>query len=147
MRCLSKKRQAVPSNQPIRFKNGRFRSKPSAIAKAFNFQYTNVRQHRASREARKLDRKMKAKHLINHDVAPFSTEDVANAIKAAKNSTALGPDGLSVIHLKHMGHVAVSYLTAIFNLSFSGADSPAIWKRVLVLPVVKPGKPAEEVSS
>ena len=43
-----------------------------------------------------------------------------------------------------MGNRALDYLTTLFNLSLAKADLPAIWKRSLVLPVLKPGKPATE---
>ena len=43
-----------------------------------------------------------------------------------------------------MGRVALLYLTSLFNLSLAKADLPAIWKRSLVLPVLKPGKAATE---
>jgi hypothetical protein len=32
--------------------------------------------------------------------------------------------------------------TALYNLSLSNSDIPSIWKQALILPIVKPGKPA-----
>ena len=72
---------------------------------------------------------------------------MVDAVKSAKNSSALGPDGLSVLHLKHLGPVALRYLTELFNLSVAHSNLPAIWKNALVLPILKPGKyPTEGVS-
>ena len=143
---LDSKNKSAPPNQPIKFKNS-YLTNPKSIAKHFNKQFVNFRIHKSSPEARKIDRKLKTKHVINHNISPFSVEDVAEVIKAAKNSTALGPDGLSIIHLKHMGPLAVGFLTTLFNISFSNADLPAIWKQALVLPIPKPGKPPDEGSS
>ena len=46
-----------------------------------------------------------------------------------------------------MGQKALEYLTELFNLSIADADLPAIWKRSLILPVLKPGKVATEGTS
>ena len=82
---------------------------------------------------------MKARKL-DPSYAPFSDEDTIAAIRRAKNSSAVGPDGLTMIHYKHFGPKAISYLTCLFNLSVQKAEMPAIWKKALILPVAKPGK-------
>jgi hypothetical protein len=41
----------------------------------------------------------------------------------------------------------LDYLTQLFNLSISNADLPAIWKAAVIVPILKPGKPATEGSS
>ena len=66
--------------------------------------------------------------------------DTVNAIKASKNSSATGPDGLTAIHLKHLGPKAIAFLTSLFNLLVSKSDIASIWKAALTLPVIKPGK-------
>ena len=143
MKNLSGKRSFVPPNQPIKF-NGRFYTKHGAIARRFNTQYTNVRKHSSSKDSRKIKRKIQEQHQLDPNFRPFSAEDTAEAIKSAKNSTALGPDDLSTVHFKHMGPLAIGFLTSLFNLSVSNADLPAIWKRSIVLPVLKPNKSADE---
>ena len=65
---------------------------------------------------------------------------MSEAIKRSKNSTATGPDGICILHLKHMGPLALGYLTNLFNISVANADIPSIWKSALVLPVLKTGK-------
>ena len=69
-------------------------------------------------------------------------EDTTEAIKRSKSSTALGPDALAAVHLKHLGPIALGYLTELFNISIANSDIPSIWKNALVLPVLKPGKPS-----
>ena len=76
----------------------------------------------------------------NKDFKPFAPYDVIEAIKRSKGSTAMGPDNMSMLHLKHMGPLAISFLTTLFNLSVSRADLPSIWKFSLVIPVLKPAK-------
>jgi hypothetical protein len=66
------------------------------------------------------------------------------AIRKSSCSTATGPDGLTTLHLKHLGPAGIGYLTDPFNLSVKDAVVPAIWKLALVLPILKPGKPADQ---
>ena len=139
MQRLSEKKKSVPPNQPIRFGNKVF-TKCSAIAKKFNSQYANVMPHDRSWVARKIKRNLDKNHKLNDNFPSFTLDDTVGAIKQAKYSTAAGPDGLCIFHYKNMGRKALEYLTALFNLSISKADIPAIWKRSIILPVLKPGK-------
>ena len=146
LRNLSGAKSSVPPNQFIRFGN-KLCSKPAAIAKKFNHQYTNIRKHSSSKLSRLINRNLRDEHPIDHSFRPFTLEDTAAAIKRSKNSSALGPDGLAPLHLKHLGPAALSYLTELFNLSVADNNIPAIWKNAVVLPVLKPGKsPSEGVS-
>ena len=38
--------------------------------------------------------------------------------------------------------MGLQYLTKLYNLSYNNADIPAIWKLAIVIPLLKPGKPA-----
>ena len=73
--------------------------------------------------------------------------DTIAAIKASKNLTAAGPTGLTMLHLKHLGVFGIRYLTHLFNLSVQNADIPSIWKSALIVPILKPGKPADRAGS
>ena len=53
---------------------------------------------------------------------------VMKAIKSSRNSKAFGPDKLSIFHLKHLGPMAIEYITTLFNLSVTTCQIPAIWK-------------------
>ena len=146
MQRLSGKKKSAPPNQPIRF-GRRTYSRKEAIARRFNLQYSNVRPHQSSRLARRIKRKIDRLHRLVDAEPRFTVAHTVDAIKQARNSSAAGPDGLTVLHFKHFGPRALSYLTALFNLSIARADLPAIWKRSLILPVLKPGKPASEGTS
>jgi hypothetical protein len=69
------------------------------------------------------------------------------AINKSSNLTATGPDGLTWLHLKHLGPAGISYLTNLFNLSVRDAIVPTIWKSALILPIQKPGKPTDQGNS
>ena len=143
MQRLSGKKKSAPPNQPIKFGN-RIYTKRSAITRRFNIQYSNVRPHSSSPIARKIKRKLDRTHRLNNNAPTFTLDNTVDAIKNAKHSTAVGPDGLCILHYKNMGRKALEYLTSLFNLSIANPDLPAIWKRSIILPVLKPGKPATE---
>ena len=63
-----------------------------------------------------------------------------SAIKSCRNSKAFGPDKLIIFHLKHLWPRAIEYIAALFNLSVTTCQIPAIWKSLLIIPKAKPGK-------
>ena len=63
----------------------------------------------------------------------FTTDLVRRAIKSCRNSKAFGPDKHSIFHLKHLGPRAIEYITALFNLSVTACQIPAIWKSSLFI--------------
>ena len=82
------------------------------------------------------------------DPAPvFTPSQTLEAIKKAKNSKALGPDGLSPIMLKHLGPKGIQYLTNIFNECVKSSQIPTIWKTAKIIPLLKPGKPSNQGQS
>ena len=146
LKGLSGKRASVSPNQPITF-NNKTMSKPSSIAKHFCKQYANVKTFKQSKESRTIYKNLKKDNPLDRSYTPFSESDVVEAIKARKNSTAAGPNGLTILHLKHIGPLGICYLSHLFNLSVAAADIPAIWKCANVIPVPKPGKPADQGTS
>ena len=77
----------------------------------------------------------------------FTADIVMRAIKSCRNSKAFGPDELSIFRLKHLGTRAIEYITALFNLSVTNCQIPAIWKYSLFTPIPKPGKDTSQGSS
>ena len=72
---------------------------------------------------------------------------VEEALKLSGTSTATGPDGLNILHLRNLGPVALNYLTSIFNLSLQHACIPSIWKLATIICLPKPGKPIDQGTS
>jgi hypothetical protein len=60
---------------------------------------------------------------------------------------ATGPDGLTLFHLKYLGTAGIGYLTDLFNFLVKVAVVPAIGKAALILPILKPGMPADQGTS
>ena len=90
---------------------------------------------------------MKVDNPLDRSYSPFLESDVVDAIKACKNLSAAGPNGLTPLHMKHLGPLGICFLTRLFNLSVQAADIPSIWKSAHVLPVLKPNKPADQGKS
>jgi hypothetical protein len=143
---LSGKSSRPPPNQPISFK-GKVYTKSPDIARHFCNLFTKSVRHKSDQRFRKVRRSLLARHKLDSNFTPFLPLATRDAINAAKNSTATGPDGLTAIHLKHLGPRGIIYLTSLFNLSVGGADLPAMWKAAIVVPILKPGKPADVGSS
>jgi hypothetical protein len=90
---------------------------------------------------------IQAEHLLAREISPFTSDMVKLAIAAANNSSTRGPDGLTLLHLKHLGPRGLQFLTRIFNISVSTASIPSIWKNSIIIPILKPGKPGNPGSS
>ena len=82
------------------------------------------------------------KKITKSPLILFTTAQTALAIKRAKNSKAMGPDDLSPIMLKNLGPHGIKFLTIIFNKSLRTTIIPSIWKTAKIIPLLKPGKPA-----
>ena len=146
LKSLTGKRVSTSPNQPIKFGN-KTCTKNSSIANQFCKQYANVKQFQQDKESRTIYKNLKINNPLDRSFTPFSESDIVEAIKASKSSPAAGPNGLTMIHLKHLGPLGIRYLTHLFNLSVQSADIPALWKSARVIPVPKPGKPTDQGTS
>ena len=142
----SGKRSYNPPNQPISF-NGKSLSNRRDIATKFVKQFTRPTPHRHDPTTRRLIRQLRCKHRLDHSSTPFTPGQVKEAIENSGSSTALSPDGLTVLQLKHLGPLGLRYLCRLFNLSFTHARIPDIWKHAIIVPLLKPGKPKEQGTS
>ena len=60
---------------------------------------------------------------------------------------AAGPDNIPPSFLKSLGPLALQELLSIFNLSFSLAHCPRIWRVATIIPLLKAGKFPIEAAS
>ena len=103
----------------------------------FNKQYTNTVQHKTSHTNRKTDRATKQLHCTPLNI---TTADTQNAIKKQRNNNSTGPDNINIRHLKHLGPIATTLLTHIYNTALNTNIIPHIWKTAKVIPIPKHGK-------
>ena len=140
---LSSKETSNP-NQAIRFK-GKYFSTAKDISNQFNKQYSSIVHHKSSKETRRIYKDIHKNTL--EDNIQLTQDKTKEAIKKSKASKAIGPDGISNLHLKNLGNNGIMYLTKIFNLSVKESTIPDIWKSSIIIPLLKPGKKAEESNS
>ena len=143
---LSGKRPHQDPNQPITF-NNQTHTKPQTIATQFCNQFTRPIPHYPNPQTRRVLRQIRKQHPLDHNTDIFSCAQVEHAIKDSSNSTASSPDGLTILHLRHLGPLGLQYLCRLFNLSYRHAEIPAIWKQAIIIPLPKPGKPKNQSAS
>ena len=132
-----------PNNQGIKF-NNKVHNNPKKLATKFGSLYTPCTNKKPVQTSRNIRRHLKQPKDEEINITEQQTKE---AIKAAKNSKALGPDEISPIMLKHLGPNGIHFLTKIYNKCVNTATIPAIWKTGRIIPLLKPGKPADEGSS
>ena len=104
------------------------------IANKFDHQFTPPPiRLTGNKSKRKLKRQFHQLPLIG--TPSFWPADTKEAIRLAKSSTAIGPIGISTLHLKNLAQGAISYFINIFNLNWTDTRSMAI-----TIPILKPGK-------
>ena len=136
------------NNQPIKLRKGKKKrtlTSPQDIANKFNKQFTSTSTHQTSKDYRAITRAIHKRSLS--DSPTFTASQVSLAIKKTKSSKAAGADGITMIDPKHLGPRALQFLTELYNTSMSRSQMPAIWKTSIILPLLKPGKPADESAS
>ena len=105
---------------------------------------SNLGGHTSSSETRLVTRETKRNPMEMTHI--FTADIVMRTIKSCRNSKSFGPDKLSIFHLKTIGPRAIKYITALFNLSVTTCQIPAIWKSSLIITIPKPGKDTSQGS-
>ena len=132
-----------PENQGIKF-NNKITNDPKLMAKKFNSQYTPSSDKKPDQRLRNYLRKLKKP---KGSKVNFTPSQVKKAIQKSKSSKALGPDEISPIMLKNIGPHGINFLTELYNRSINSGVIPRIWKQGKIIPLLKPGKPADQGSS
>ncbi|XP_061647396.1 uncharacterized protein LOC133486382 [Phyllopteryx taeniolatus] len=67
--------------------------------------------------------------VVDQEVAMISKGEVRKASKRMKNGKAVGPDDIPVEVWKHLGEVAVEFLTSLFNRILAREKMPEEWRK------------------
>ena len=140
---LSNKKPADRPNQVMYF-NGKTASNSKEKAKNFNKQFINSTLHKTYRTNRTIDREISK--LSGPEIL-ITEEMTAKAIKSSNNNNSTGPDNINIQHLKHLGPIALKYLTKMFNLAVNNNIIPHVWKLAKIIPIPKPGKDPQQGTS
>ena len=106
-----------PPNQSMSF-NDKLYDKPRQIANKLNAQYTPAADIKPKQSLRSLCRLLQ-KPPKDSPSFTFHVGEVSKIIKDAKNSKSTGPDGLSPVMLKHLGPIALNFITDLFNMDYT----------------------------
>ena len=79
--------------------------------------------------------------------ATFTLNELEKALKQSKKGKAPGCDGVMVDMLCKLGPKAKAYLLRLFNETWECGKLPNTWRKATLIPVLKPGKPADDVRS
>ena len=78
---------------------------------------------------------------------PFVMEELEGALKGMQNGRSPGLDNITNDMLAHLGMQAKKELPGLFNTSWKTGLIPSIWKKVIVIPILKAGKPRNKGNS
>ena len=142
------------SNSPneVLVVNGRKITSNKKKADAFIEQYADVSKLSFDKEERLTNRRAKnllrkSQHVGDESTRPFVMEELEKAIQKMRSKGAAGEDEIPPSFLKALGPLAKEALLDIFNQSFDDASVPQMWRRAIIIPLLKAGKAAGELAS
>lgn len=151
IRSLSGTPDSIPPNEAI-IHNGKTVTSDEKKADLFAKHYANVSRLKFDERERKKNAEFKRK--INNQKTveeeccnKFSLKELNAAIKKMKLKGAPGRDDIPPSFLKNLGPGATEELLSILNHSFQTASIPQIWRNANIIPLLKSGKAASQISS
>ncbi|XP_061649478.1 band 4.1-like protein 5 isoform X3 [Phyllopteryx taeniolatus] len=75
--------------------------------------------------------------VVDQEVAMIGKGEVRKALKRMKNGKAVGPDDIPVEVWKHLGEVAVEFLTSLFNRILACEKMPEEWRKSVLVTIFK----------
>ena len=103
----------------------------------FNKQFTNTVKHSTHKTHRSIHR---AVHKLPNHTITLTTTQVQEAIQDSKNNNSVGPDNLSISHLKHIGPLGLTFLSSMYTTALNKNIIPHMWKLANIIPIPKPNK-------
>ena len=116
---LSNRAAPTPQNCTITF-NKKIATLPKNIVNCFNKQFTNTVKH--------------STHKLPKHTITLTTTQVQEAIQHSKNNNSVGPDNLSIMHLKHIGPLGLTFLTSMYTTALIKNIIPHMWKLAFTTP-------------
>ena len=84
---------------------------------------------------------------IKEDKQTFTIKELDIAIRKMKLRKVLGPGNIHPEQIIMLGEAARKMLLNIFNHSWENSWTPQSWKSANIIPLLKNGKPKDQVSS
>ncbi|KAM7301179.1 hypothetical protein ISCGN_016719 [Ixodes scapularis] len=79
--------------------------------------------------------------------AQFTVQELQSALRRCRKKSAAGPDGVPYQALTNLTEVAQDALVKWFNAIWNSGDVPNEWKKAMVVPLLKAGKPPGKAES
>uniref|UniRef100_A0A1I8JA46 RNase H domain-containing protein n=1 Tax=Macrostomum lignano TaxID=282301 RepID=A0A1I8JA46_9PLAT len=126
------------------------------IAEAYAREYASVSrlpQDRRTRDLRRenfrssVSRAGADSHGSRDFGKPFSHRELDRALHSLPARKAPGPDEICAEHLQHLGAAGRRAVLQLINASWTQGEVPAAWRRAHIVPILKKGKPADEIGS
>ncbi|GFR95478.1 RNA-directed DNA polymerase from mobile element jockey [Elysia marginata] len=78
---------------------------------------------------------------------PFVMEELEGALKVMQNGRSPGPDNITNEMLAYLGFQAKRKILGLFNTSWKTGLVPSNWKKAILIPILKVGKPKNKGNS
>jgi hypothetical protein len=146
----------TPQNSiPPLFHNGRqfyeAESKADLLGDYFASTHWQTIPQKSKRHSRMVDRTvgrfLTLQRHGDNDFPLISHTDVQRHIKALKQRTSPGKDGISNTLIRHFSKDTIRHLSYIFNASLQFGYFPNTWKHATLLAIPKPQKPPSDPGS
>jgi hypothetical protein len=144
-KCDINNKELLNSKNSIEYKD-------KEIAKAFTFFYTSAGHipKYLKKQEKHMKHVIKEKCRITYQENIFNTDfkphKLTQAIASLKTRKSPGPDHIMAEFLKHLGPVVFDTPLKLLNQIWK-TSIPAMWRKVIIIPLLKAKKPASEVSS
>ena len=147
-----KNKNNVKKGEPLKVE-GKLLTDDEDISNAFNCFYSKRQRLRNDlKKKQKVIRRQINEHCSSqtndHDIfhRDFEITELREAIRQTKNGKSPGPDNFFPEFIKHLDTKALTVLLKLFNYSWN-IGVPAIWKKAIIIPIPKRGKPLEDLNS
>lgn len=84
---------------------------------------------------------------VVNEIQPITAEEVRQVICEMKVRKSPGDDEVQNVVVKHLPAAVILFLVTIFNYALKNTIFPKIWKKGVIVPLLKTGKPANAVTS
>ena len=122
-------------------------------AEALNRHFSRTSRVTKSKEIDLENREERRAHLCKASVGqrtfevPFTKTELEKALSQSKKGKSPGSDGVMVEMLCKLGPKAKAYLLRLYNETWNSGKLPNSWRKATLIPIQKPGKPADDVKS
>lgn len=149
-KIIKKKRNPIP---PLKLQDSSFiinKEKAELLSKQFasNFNITaNLSDSETKRIVESSLSQLKNLQSCNEPDMYVRPKHIINILKRSRNNKASGFDGITNLALKLLPNSGFVFLTFIINSCLHLQYFPEVWKIAKVIPILKPGKAADDPSS